>query len=117
MAVGNFTTVDGQARSQIAKFNIGNAPTSPTRATPTPTRRCQQLVDQPLHRRRAPAKFDTYMSDVEYSPDGSYFVVSTTGAYGGSAEQHRHRGLRRRGPVREQLHRNLARHLDGVHRR
>ena len=29
MAVGNFTTVDGQARSQIAKFNIANAAQRP----------------------------------------------------------------------------------------
>ena len=59
MAVGNFTTVDGQARSQIAKFNIGNAPTSRPerppdpvdRGRPTSTRRLLRQLRH-LHERR-----------------------------------------------------------------
>ena len=46
MAVGNFTTVDGQSPVQIAKFDIGNAPTSrrPDRAPDAFT-----LVDHAVH--------------------------------------------------------------------
>ena len=79
MAVGNFTTVDGQARSQIAKFDIGNAGAPATHRPPASRR--GRPTSSP---RAAPSKFDTYMTDVEYSPDGSYFIVSTTGAWGGS---------------------------------
>ncbi len=79
VAVGNFTTIDGQARRQIVKFNVGNTPT---------------VVDATVHQTLSPwttnmftqacsASFDTYMTDVQYSPDGTFFVVSTTGAYGG----------------------------------
>ena len=70
--VGNFTSVNGDARSQIAKFNIGSAPyTLSTWSTELFTRSCSVL-------------FETYMTDVEYSPDGSFFVVSTAGAWGGT---------------------------------
>jgi PKD repeat protein len=71
VAVGNFTTVNDQPRSQIAKFDLGT-----TNATLSPWSTNQFTAG-------CSTKFDTYMTDVEYSPDGSYFIVSTTGAYGG----------------------------------
>jgi PKD repeat protein len=81
MAVGNFTSVDGQARSQIAKFdisNVGSAPADPNAHQSLSTWSTNQFTAG------CSSKFDTYMTDVEYSPDGSYFIVSTTGAWGGS---------------------------------
>ncbi len=72
MAVGNFTSVNGAARSQIAQFDISGASTyalSPW-ATAFYTSSCS-------------SKFETYLTDVEYSPKGDYFAVSTTGAWGG----------------------------------
>ena len=88
MAVGNFITVDGQTRSpdRQVRHRQPARPAVDTDRAPDAV----PLDDEPLHLRRARRKFDTYMTDVEYSPDGSYFVVSTTGAYGGTAQQHRH---------------------------
>ncbi|MEP7089751.1 MAG: PKD domain-containing protein, partial [Nocardioidaceae bacterium] len=71
VAVGNFTSVDGQDRSQSARFDIGGA------AYRTSS------WNTSLYTQACSRSFDTYMTDVEYSPDGSYFVVATTGAYGG----------------------------------
>ena len=51
MAVGNFTTVDGQARSQIAKFNIANVPQRA--ADPTVHQTLSTWSTQPVHRRPA----------------------------------------------------------------
>ena len=81
MAVGNFTSVDSQTRWQIARLDIANIPSG---------------INLTVHSSLSPwsttlftsacaARFDTYMTDVEYAPNGRYFVVSTTGAYGGSA--------------------------------
>ncbi|WP_133412073.1 PKD domain-containing protein [Vallicoccus soli] len=73
VAVGNFSTVAGEARRQIARVALpadGPAALSPW-ATTRYTRPC------------ASKAFDTYMRDVDYAPDGSYFVVTTTGAFDG----------------------------------
>lgn len=72
VAVGNFTSVNGVARSQIAKFDLTGA-TSYSLApwyTTLFTSSCSR-------------NFETIMTDVEYSPNGEFFVVSTTAAWGG----------------------------------
>jgi len=79
MAVGNFTSVDGQTRWQIARLDIANIPSginSTVHSSLSPW-------STTLYTSACADRFDTYMTDVEYSPDGSFFVVSTTGAYGG----------------------------------
>ena len=72
VAIGNFMQVNGIARPQIAQFDVGGT---------TPS-----LVDWETDRFSAPcsSSYQTYMHDIEFSPDGSYFVVATTGgAYTG----------------------------------
>ena len=75
--MGNFNAVNGQTRLQIAMFDLndshgtlGNWTTTRFQATGTTTgsSRCAKA-------------FDSYMRDIDFSPDGSFFVVVTTGAY------------------------------------
>jgi PKD domain len=72
VAIGNFTSVAGLSRDQIAVINLG--PTAPTVnatwATQAFTAECSANA------------FDSYIRDVQFSPDGSYFVVVATGASG-----------------------------------
>ena len=69
VVVGNFRTVGGVARDQIVMIDL----TGPT---------AQVALDwyttayTPIC---SPTAFDSYMRDVEMSPDGSFFVVATTG--------------------------------------
>ncbi len=73
VAIGNFTTVGGLARRQIALLDL--TPTTATVSTWATFRFSTQCA----------AAFPTYLRDVDIAPDGSYFVVVTTGAFFGGA--------------------------------
>ncbi|NKZ08816.1 PKD domain-containing protein [Actinomadura latina] len=74
VGIGNFSSVAGSTRRQIVMLDLTGA--SAQLANWDTTRYGDQCSQS----------FDTYMRDVEFSPDGAYFVVTTTGAYGGSAK-------------------------------
>jgi PKD repeat protein len=69
VVVGNFRTVGGLARTQIVMLNLTGA--NATVATDWYTTGYNVTCST--------GAFDSYMRDVEMSPDGSYFVVATTG--------------------------------------
>jgi PKD repeat protein len=75
IAVGNFKTVDGVTHDQIMLVDLGatSADVDPNWNTSGYTATC------------ASGAYDTYMRDVAFSPDGSYFVVAATG--GGTFDQ------------------------------
>ena len=71
MVIGNFKTADGNARDQAVRLLLdgtGAATVDAGWATQRYTPAC------------AKAAFDDYMRAIQYSPDGTYFVISTTGA-------------------------------------
>ncbi|WP_117666987.1 malectin domain-containing carbohydrate-binding protein [Micromonospora sp. MW-13] len=74
VVIGNFRKADGVLHDQIVKLDLGaTAATVADWNTSRYTPRCSHWA------------FDTYMRDVAFAPDGSYFVVVTTGgAYGGT---------------------------------
>jgi PKD repeat protein len=71
VAVGNFDTLQGVVRHQLLQLDISG---DSARETSFNTR---------FFNSACATGFDTYMRDVDYSPDGRFFVVSTTGGYGG----------------------------------
>ena len=71
VATGTFTKVDGLDRNQIAMIDLSTTPASVSSwQTDAFTPACA-------------TRFDTYVRDVSFAPDGSYFVVANTGAYFG----------------------------------
>ena len=84
VVVGNFTTVGGLARNQIAVIDLTSttARVSTTWYTTSLSSACNRQ------------KWDSWVRDVAVSPDGSYLVVANTGG-----PQRRHR-VRRCSPVR-----------------
>jgi PKD repeat protein len=75
IAVGNFKTVDGVTHDQIMLVDLGaaSADIDPNWNTSGYTATC------------ASGAYDTYMRDIAFSPDGSYFAVAATG--GGTFDQ------------------------------
>ena len=71
VAIGNFNTVGGVPRLQIAMLNTSGA-LDPGRMEHDPVRRPPT----------AAAPSTRYMRDVDIAPDGSFFVVVTTGGWG-----------------------------------
>jgi len=68
VAIGNFTTVAGQGRARAFMVTLGTTAGSLNAwYYPPLTRMCQA------------ASLPDYMRDVDFSPDGSYFVFASTG--------------------------------------
>lgn len=64
---GNFTEVNGLARNQVAMVDLAGTPT---------------VADWRTHRFEPACydwSFDFYVKDIDFSDDGSYFVIGTTG--------------------------------------
>jgi hypothetical protein len=74
VAGGNFLTVGGQSRAQIAMIDVGARPAV---VADWQTDRYADTCSEPT--------FDTWMRDIDMAPDGSWFVVVTTGGYGKTA--------------------------------
>ncbi|MGH3375535.1 MAG: hypothetical protein ACRDP6_12410 [Actinoallomurus sp.] len=73
MIDGTFTQVDGQRRYQIAMIDTDGTPKLDTWSTERYATPCS-------------SSFDTYMRGIDFAPDGSYFVVVTTGAPHGTSQ-------------------------------
>jgi PKD repeat protein len=67
--IGNFLTADGLDRDQVAMINLG-----PTSAAVDPNWRTARYTDDCGWR-----AYDSYVRDVDFSPDGTYFVIVATG--------------------------------------
>ena len=76
VVIGNFKTADSLPRDQIAMIALGdqNAVVDTTWATLKYTAACYANA------------YDTYVTDVQFSPDGSYFVVTATGGVGTNSD-------------------------------
>lgn len=73
-AIGNFRMVDGVVRPQVAVLDIVNGTATPRASWQTSyfTAACYSWA------------FDYWVRDVDYSPNGDYFVIGSTG--GGNAD-------------------------------
>lgn len=72
VAIGNFRSVAGARRQQVFQLDLG------------PRRAARASFSTSFYVGSCKRAFYTYVRDVDYSPDGSYFVVGTTGGHGGA---------------------------------
>ncbi|ADB31799.1 PKD domain containing protein [Kribbella flavida DSM 17836] len=72
VAIGNFDTIQGVKHHQVFMLNL------------TGTSATVENWQTNFYNSACSSSFQTYMRDLDIAPDGSYFVISTTGAYGGS---------------------------------
>ena len=77
VAIGNFLTVDGLPREQIVKIDI--PATGAAQVSSWSTDRYDRAHNS------CAGVFDSWMRDIDFAPDGSYFAVTTTGAFAGGA--------------------------------
>ena len=70
VAIGNFRKVDGLVKDQIAMWDLG--------ASAATVRNWRTLRYEPACLEK---KYDSYVRDLEVAPDGTYFVVATTGGH------------------------------------
>lgn len=75
-AIGNFSTVGGQPHAQLAVLDTSGATAT---VAPWATNRFDRSNNS------CAGVFDTFTRDIDFSPDGSYFVVTATGAFAGGA--------------------------------
>ncbi|MGD9957970.1 PKD domain-containing protein [Nocardioides sp.] len=72
VAIGNFNELAGVVHQQVFMLDLTGASAAVADWNTT-------FYAPPC----AAGAFDTYMRDLDFSPDGSFFVLTTTGAYGG----------------------------------
>ena len=75
VAGGNFTVAGGQDRWQVALVDVG---ARPAKVVDWQTNR---FDDRDQGQFRCADAFDSHPRDIDVSPDGTYFVIVTTGAY------------------------------------
>ena len=78
VAIGNFTRVGGQSRRSVVVLNTGG---------PTATVAPWDTDRYGIEKTNCANVFNNPMRDLDISPDGSFFVISTTGAFSGGANR------------------------------